>query len=727
MATNNNRDSSHASSHATTSSSDNDSDRPRTPLLTSTAAPRTHANTTRSTTAPSKIPKLRTASVSQVQVQVQPQAPVSPPRTPADRDIKPAAALDWGSGGEWSAIVGETKRSTSESEAEAVYDGDDDGDAVVEVSEDVGDSLLQSTAASSGLFDDFEDATVNNKGSFDSVLPKEVSDDDFEPLILFEDGDQQKYAGDGEEDDLPRRVVLETTVPDSAASQTSDSEDFDLRTKRVLKEWSSAAESSDEVSDDEVFPVVSVLPESEQHIIVQDDPHDTAEQETDVSDAGASQTSPSDSDIHVAPALGEQSRAAESFSEASGDEEPAIVSAPKESDQHVVAQHDPHDTAEQETDLSHAGISEDSGSDSGIPTTSDSKAQSGSAESLEEVSDDEQHSVVSAPKDVAQHLSQIQDLHETAVQDAEFSDTDVSHTSSSDSDVHTVPAPKQCHGSEHLKTFRHDEQHPTTSASKDVGQHIGFTETVLLDGDVFDASDSDVSDMQLPPVTIREPFLNPGGREPTTGNRATVSPEIVLRGLTRDAHPEMIHFTLPHSLFSPEDLRKGLQYAYSTLQVATSKLAILEMLDDETTNMTGTDLRRWIALVDNSGPHTRPEPPISVIFESLSIGEMKAALEELVQSRLVVEGEAEKTLMLLLTKVEAKERQEKSVVIPAKRAATFDEKDDSSTKKRRVSEEDNETALDAFLTAIMVVLIGGLYLCLREYPVGSVVHRWINM
>jgi hypothetical protein len=70
--------------------------------------------------------------------------------------------------------------------------------------------------------------------------------------------------------------------------------------------------------------------------------------------------------------------------------------------------------------------------------------------------------------------------------------------------------------------------------------------------------------------------------------------------------------------------------------------------------------------------------------------------------------------MSLLRKVVAEELQEGSVVIPVKRVADFDKEGGGSSKKRRVSQEDDETVLDAFLTAIMVLLIGVLYLYIRE-------------
>jgi len=551
------------SRHATSSDNDSDNDRPRTPPLAA-AAPRNRANSGRSLTAPSKIPKLRTASVSKVQ------APVSQPRTPADRDTAPAA-LDWGSGGEWSALVGELRRSVGEMESEAI---EDDG-SPMEVKEEKEESFLQPQMASSGLFNDFEHATTNFKRPFDSIQPKEVSDDD-EPLIVFEDVDQQGGEHGG--------FFLEGESPDSAASPSSDPEHFDTHNAYALKERFDADESSNGVSDDEQFPVVSVLKESEQRIVEQHGLHETTEQETDLSNVDASQTSGSDSDMQPA------------------------------------------------SDFN----------------------QSGDADHLEKVGADEQHTIVSGSKDVDQHGPEQQTLQENAIQETAPSDADVSHT-----------------------------------------------------------SDSDVSDMELPAAIIRGPFLNLMDRKPTVVSHAGVSPEMVLRGLIRDAHPGMIHFTLPHSSFSPDDLQKGLQYAYSTLQAATSKLAMLELLDNETANMTGSDLRRWVELVGDSTPRTRTEPYISVVFESLSIGEMKASLEELVKSRLLAEGEAEKLQMSLLSKVVARERQERSV-IPIKRAAGFDKEGGSSSKKRRVSEEDDETVLDAFLTAIMVLLTGVLYLYIRE-------------
>jgi hypothetical protein len=508
-------------------------------------------------------------------------------------------------------VVSDIKRSATKVEAEAV---DDDEDVPpVEVSENADGLPQQSAVASSGLFNDFENATADLKQPFDSVAPKEVSDNDYEPLIVFED--QQDV---GEEEELHGGVVLDGESSDGAASQSSDSELFDLRTTRALREHYSATESSSGLSDDEHFPVVSVLTDSEQHTNEQDSPLETPEQERNFPDDDAFPKSGSDSDVHT-------------------------TSEPEE----------PGDT-----------------------------------DGLVKVRDDEQHAVVSASKDVDHHIFEEQELREAVMQESDPSDDHASQTSGSDFDTYTAPAPKQYDVSEHLKPISHDKGHTFASASKDVDQHTDIHDTGLSDAGVFDTSDSDVSDMQLPPATILGPFLSPTGREHTVENRPIVSPEIVLRGLIRDAHPQMVHFTLPHSLFSPDDLRKGLQYAYSMLQAATSELTILELIADEATEMTESDLRRWIELVDDAFPLPCSEPRITAIFESLSIGEMKAALEELVHSRLAVESETEKTRMSLQSKMVANERQEKGMVIPAKRAAKFDAEGDSSSKKRRASEED---------------------------------------
>lgn len=410
----------------------------------------------------------------------------------------------------------------------------------------------------------------------------------------------------------------------------------------------------EEVSDDDAPLIVFEDIDQQNDEGEEEGFHGGVSLEGESSDSAASPSSYSERfDMRTSSALRQQSTASESFDGLS-DEELPVVSVMKESERHIPEQHDIHETAEQETNIADDDASQISGSDSDLNPAPIAK-RSCDTDRLEEAGDNE-HALVAPPsKGVDQHISKQQDLHEKAIQETAPSDADVSHT-----------------------------------------------------------SDSDVSDMELPAAIIRGPFLNLMDRKSTAEDRSTVSPEIVLRGLIRDVHPETIHFTLPHSSFSPDDLRKGLQYAYSTLQAATSRLTMLEMLDNEATSMTGADLRRWIALADNSTPSAHAKPRLSIIFESLSIGEMSAALEELVQSRLVVEGEVGKTRMSLTRKAVAKERQEKSVVIPVNRVADFDKEGGGSSKKRRVSRVDEETLLDAFLTAIMVLLIGVLYLYIRE-------------
>jgi hypothetical protein len=485
------------SSHATSSGSD--SDHPHTP---ESVVPQKHKTTSRLFAAPSKIPKLRVASVSQV-------AP-SPPRTPADCVTEPVT-LDWGSGGEWSALAGDIEASAGEVCSEAV----DDDIPLAEVTKSAASPALETTMASSRLFDDYEHTASNLKRPNDMLQSKEVSDDD-EPLMVFEDVDQRGDKEENGEEKVTGGVVLETESSDAAASHTSDSENSDMHTTSGPEQFSEFG-SSEGHSDNDELPIVSILGESNRHVSKQDGPDDVVAQEIELSDADAS-----------------------------------------------------------------------------------------------------------------------------------------------------------------------------------------------------DASDSDVSVMKLPTNKIRGPLLNTSERGRSTERRARISPEMVLRGLIRDAHPEMIHFTLPHSLFSPGDLRKGLQYAYSMLQAATSMLAILALLDDDTMDMSATDLRRWVTLVDNSSPKTRLEPRISVIFESLSVGEMKAALEELVQSRLVVEREVEETRESLIRGLGAKERLERSAIVPAESADDFDNEVECSTNKEGRVSGTSETAFDAFLTVVMVVLIGALYLCIRE-------------
>ncbi|KAL1583882.1 hypothetical protein WHR41_07119 [Cladosporium halotolerans] len=169
------------------------------------------------------------------------------------------------------------------------------------------------------------------------------------------------------------------------------------------------------------------------------------------------------------------------------------------------------------------------------------------------------------------------------------------------------------------------------------------------------------------------------------------SAQTVLRGLIRDAHRGMMYFTLPHAAFSGEDLRHGLEYAFGMLQVATVRLAILATLLDDMANMPADSLREWIAQVDRLDPQTCYEPRMLVVFECLSTGEVQLALAELVQSRLIVEHEAERLKQQLVRRADGSAKVESPVSLW----------------------DDDQLITDGVVTLIMVLAIGTLYLFIR--------------
>ena len=61
----------------------------------------------------------------------------------------------------------------------------------------------------------------------------------------------------------------------------------------------------------------------------------------------------------------------------------------------------------------------------------------------------------------------------------------------------------------------------------------------------------------------------------------------------------------------------------------------------------------------------------------------------------------------------AKERQERHATPSVKTTVGLDDKIEHSTNERLVSADD-DMAFDTFVTAVMVVLIGALYSCIRE-------------
>lgn len=198
----------------------------------------------------------------------------------------------------------------------------------------------------------------------------------------------------------------------------------------------------------------------------------------------------------------------------------------------------------------------------------------------------------------------------------------------------------------------------------------------------------------------------------STRNTNVPSPQTILRGLIRGAHREMMYFTLPHERFSLNDLRRGLDYAFGMLQAAQSKLAILEVLH----NMPGLDavqLRGWITQIDHLGSQTRRDPRMFVMFESLSSGEIRVALAEVVQSRLIVEDEAKQTKTLLTKRLTELESNAKSLV-PVGSWTVFVrslQNETAGTADGLLGEKEAER--DAIFTAVMAVIVGGFYLCVR--------------
>jgi hypothetical protein len=343
-------------------------------------------------------------------------------------------------------------------------------------------------------------------------------------------------------------------------------------------------------------------------------------------------------------------------------------------------------------------------------------------------------SVDSVAQDIDQPIIEPDTSNTATMLETDFSDTDVSYNSDTGDSV-TQGISQPVIGPENSDTTTmlevalsdRDSSHDSDSgesATKDVIQLASvpkdldtttMLETEISDADVSHDSDSDVSIIQLPTVRIRGPFLNVAMQDRPVKTSSGPSPQTILRGLIRDAHREMMYFTLPHLQFSLNDLRQGLDFAYSMLQAVTSKSAILNSLQDmnDTNDMSAADLRRWIAHVDDLDPQTRHEPRVMAIFESLSAGELKISLAELVQSRIIVEDEVKQTRALLLDQVMAKEGKERDAISTVDVAADHDE---GSNGRSALSEfvDVDEPAWDALLTAIMIALFGALYISVRE-------------
>jgi hypothetical protein len=212
-----------------------------------------------------------------------------------------------------------------------------------------------------------------------------------------------------------------------------------------------------------------------------------------------------------------------------------------------------------------------------------------------------------------------------------------------------------------------------------------------------------------PTTTIKTLAVTPRSAKEKK-NADDPSSQIILRGLIRDAHREMMYFTLSHERFSLDDLRQGLGFAFSMLQAAHSKLAILAVLHDDMTDLSEAQLRSWMAQIDHIHPQTRHEPRMFVMFESLSSGEIRVALAEVVQSRLIVEDEVKQmkaSLNWRLSELESNEESSRWLAVWVESL----QNEHAGTAKGLLG--DDEAEWDAIFTAIMAVTVVGFYLCIR--------------
>jgi hypothetical protein len=214
---------------------------------------------------------------------------------------------------------------------------------------------------------------------------------------------------------------------------------------------------------------------------------------------------------------------------------------------------------------------------------------------------------------------------------------------------------------------------------------------------------------RLAATTFRSPAGTARVAKPKT-NTDEPSSQIRLRGLIRGAHREMKYLTLSHEGFSLDDLRQGLGFAFSMLQAAHSKLAILAVLHDMT-DPSAANLRSWLTQIDHIRPQTRHEPRMFVMFESLSSGEIRVALAEVVQSRLIVEDEVKQKEASLTKRFKQLESNEKSSMWLVAWVESL-QNEHAGTAEGLLGEDEAEW--DAIFTAVMAVMVVGFYLCVRE-------------
>jgi len=216
------------------------------------------------------------------------------------------------------------------------------------------------------------------------------------------------------------------------------------------------------------------------------------------------------------------------------------------------------------------------------------------------------------------------------------------------------------------------------------------------------------SQVKMPLTTASKPVDSNAETTTSTETTEVPSPQTILRGLIRGAHREMLYFTLSHERFSLNDIREGLDYAFGMLQAAQSKLAILTILHDDMTDASAVDLRSWLTQLDHLD---RPTTRIFVMFESLSSGEIRVALAEVVQSRLIVEDEVKRTKALLTKRLTELESNKWAWLGAAGDCVDSLQNEFAGTAGGLLGE--NEAEWDVVFTAVMTVVIGALYFCVR--------------
>lgn len=262
----------------------------------------------------------------------------------------------------------------------------------------------------------------------------------------------------------------------------------------------------------------------------------------------------------------------------------------------------------------------------------------------------------------------------------------------------------------------------TDCSGSDPGQSVIQNSTTIVaeslastTGAVESTKNTNLSSSQTegPPALPLKPATSPARAARSTKSSDAPSPQTILRALIRGAYREMMYFTLPHEIFSLDDLRQGLDYAFSLLQAAQSKLAILTVLNGDMADVSASHLRGWMTRIDRMDPQSCHEHQMFVVFESLSSGEIRVALSEVVQSRLIVDDELKRMKALLIKRLAELESNEKSSIwlVSGSDFVRSLQNEFAGTADGLLGED--EAKRDAVFTAVMVLVIGALYFCVR--------------